>query len=329
MSMRSPSRVRVSMVAIGLLLIPLFVAHIGVGAISSELRRLGPESVLILLPYAAGTAISAFPWTWLLDARVRPGAWGAIASRFAASGANALLPFFGVAGEPCRLLWLPTSVRTRGLATIVVDRLIYNLSGGLWLLVAAAAALRTRLPPALAWSMGGLGVLLLVGTFAVLLVLSRGRVVRRVERFLPRWVRQRYVAVGAELGAALDGLWRKPRHGLWLGFASHFVSRLVMSLEVHVALWSLNAPTSAADAVVLSAVPAVTSLVASSIPSQIGVQEGAQALASGALGFDPALGFSLVLLQRARQLAFVPLAPLLIAGARARLRDEAVGASAE
>lgn len=329
MGTRSPSRVRISLIAIGLLLIPLFVAHIGVGAIAGELGRLGPESILILLPYAAGTAMSAFPWMWLLDTSVRPRATGAIASRFAASGANALLPFFGVAGEPCRLLWLPIARRMRGLATLVIDRLIYNLSGGLWLLVGAAAALNTELPEALAWSVAGAGVLLFAGTLLVLLAVSHAPIALRLARWVPRFVRERCGSLGSELGEALAALWRKPRRALWLGFWLHFGSRLVLSLEVHVALFCLNAPTSAADAIVLSAVPAVTSIVASSIPSQIGVQEGAQALVSAGLGFDPALGFSLVLLSRARQLAFVPLAPLLIAGARARVRKDPVGASAE
>lgn len=102
--------------------------------------------------------------------------------------------------------------------------------------------------------------------------------------------------------------------GLWL----HVLGRAVLGVEVYIALWSLDAPTLVRHAVVLATVPVVTSLFASAIPSQIGVQEGAQALACAALGFDPALGLALVLLQRLRQLAFVPLTPLLIAGARSR-----------
>ena len=76
----------------------------------------------ILLPYAAGTALSAAPWAWLLPPRQRPGWEQTLAGRFAASGANALLPFFGLAGEPCRLLWLEPSARAEGLAAIVTTR---------------------------------------------------------------------------------------------------------------------------------------------------------------------------------------------------------------
>jgi len=109
----------------------------------------------------------------------------------------------------------------------------------------------------------------------------------------------------------------------------HLVARVVSSAEVLVALWSLHAPTRLADAVVLSSVPIATSLVASSIPSQVGVQEGAQAFVCSALGFDPALGLVLVLLQRLRQLAFVPLTLLLLSAAHPRKAPRAAPGDVE
>jgi uncharacterized membrane protein YbhN (UPF0104 family) len=85
---------------------------------------------------------------------------------------------------------------------------------------------------------------------------------------------------------------------------------------VYLVLLSLHAPATLVHVLVLSSVPIATSVFASAIPSQIGVQEGAQALVCGALGLDPALGLVLVLLQRARQLAFVPLTLILLGAAR-------------
>ena len=58
------------------------------------------------------------------------------------------------------------------------------------------------------------------------------------------------------------------------------------------------------------------SLVFSSVPSQIGVQEGGQAVIASALGLSPTLGVTLVLLQRFRQVAFASVVPLLLRGAR-------------
>jgi len=324
MSTRSPWRVRGMLVVLGLVLIAAFVARIGPSAIAAELSRLGPESLLILVPYALGTALSALPWAWLLPKRIRPRTSSVIASRFAASGANALLPLFGFAGEPSRLLWLPRGAHAAGLAAIVVDRLLYNATGGLLLCVGAAVALTTRLPVLVSAAAALTAVLTVAFTFLIFHAVSRWGIGGGVQRILHRvlGISHRDRELGAKVDDGIRTLLRKPRRAMLAGVLQHSVARVVLSVEVYVALWSLHAPTGLRDAIVLSTVPVATSLVASSIPSQIGVQEGAQALVCAALGFDPAIGLVLVLLQRVRQLAFLPLTPLLIAAARAQSNDE-------
>jgi hypothetical protein len=306
---------------LGLLLIPLFVARIGVATILSELRRLSPESLLILIPYALGTALSAFPWAWCLEPALRPRATATIASRFAASGANALLPFFGLAGEPCRLFWLGREARAEGVAAIVIDRLLYNSAGGPLLLLGAVATLGSRLPLALSGVAAAMGIVLFGLSFCLLYVISRWGMGRRLQRLVQRF--SGGSALEPELGARVDAAVQRlarasARRRLVAGLLVHFGARVVLGAEVYVALWSLHAQATLRDALVLASVPIATSVVASSIPSQIGVQEGAQAFVCGALGFSPALGLVLVLLQRMRQLLFAPLTLLLLAAARPR-----------
>jgi hypothetical protein len=302
----------------GLLLLPLFVARIGLQSILAELHRLGPGVLWILVPYAAGTALSAAPWAWLLPARQRPG-WGqTIAGRFAASGANALLPFFGLAGEPCRLLWLARSARAEGLAAIVIDRLLYNAAGGALLLLATVAALGT--PLSAQWIAAGAGAAALIIALSAftLHAITRWRIGRGVERVLRRILGSavRESALGEQVDQALRKLARERSRALLPAQLQHCLARAVMCVEVYLVLRGLHAPATLVHVLVLSSVPVATSVFASAIPSQIGVQEGAQALVCGALGLDPALGLVLVLLQRARQLAFVPLTLILLGAAR-------------
>ena len=304
---------------LGVLLVPAFVARIGLRAIQEELSQLGPEALLVLLPYAAGTALSGLPWAWFLEQRHRPRARAAIASRFAASGANSLLPFFGVAGEPCRLLWLPSSARAEGLAAIVVDRLLYNSTNGLWLLLGAAAALTTRLPALASGLAAAVGVALFGLSLLALRAIVRWKMARGLQRILRRVLGNAYrdPEVAARVDTSIARLLEpEARPVLVRGLLWHSAARVVSGVEVLVALWSLRAPTTLAEALVLSSVPLATSIVASSIPSQIGVQEGAQAFVCAALGHDPALGLVLVLLGRLRQLAFIPVTLLLLAAAR-------------
>ena len=63
--------------------------------------------------------------------------------------------------------------------------------------------------------------------------------------------------------------------------------------------------------------PIASGVFASSIPSQLGVQEGVLSFTCSALGMPAALGIALALLLRFRQLVFVSITPLLLGLARA------------
>src|SRR5262245_27863862 len=91
------------------------VARLGPRRIGDEVISAGPGFLWLLLAYSAGTAIGGIPWCLLLGATC-PGPRAAIASRFAASGANALVPVLGFGGEPVRLLWLRPEDRAAGAA---------------------------------------------------------------------------------------------------------------------------------------------------------------------------------------------------------------------
>ncbi|HKO93941.1 MAG TPA: lysylphosphatidylglycerol synthase domain-containing protein [Polyangiaceae bacterium] len=313
------SGLRLVPLLLGVLLVAAFVARIGVRSILEQLSQLGPGALAVVVPYAAGTALSGLPWAWLLEPRKRPSASAAIASRFAASGANSLLPLFGVAGEPCRLLWLPSAARAEGLAAIVVDRLLYNAVNGLWLLLGAVAAFATRLPPLTSGLAAAVGVGMFGFSLLALRAVARWKLAHGLQRLLRRLLGNAYrdPEIAARVDTALQRLLEAPARPLLVkGLLVHCAARVFISAEVLVALWSLRAPTTFTEALVLSSVPIATSVVASSIPSQMGIQEGAQAFICAALGHDPALGLVLVLLGRLRQLVFLPLTLGLLAAAR-------------
>jgi lysylphosphatidylglycerol synthase-like protein len=309
---------RIVLGLLGTCLLVLIFVWVGPRAIADQLSKVGPRALWILAPYVVGTAIGAFPWTWLLPSQERPTVRGTIASRFAASGANALLPFFGLAGEPLRLLWLASDARARGLAAIVVDRVVYNSANALLLLVGACFALSIEQLPR---SVGISGAAIALAIGAITIGIARSAAHLRIGDRLHGVLKKRIAALqttrdfGAEVDASLRELLGGQRRRLWPCLVTHLAGRAALCAEVYVALWTLGAAPSVSRAFVLATVPIATGLVASSIPSQIGVQEAAQAFTCAALGIPPAVGFSLVLLQRARQLAFIPLTPFLVSTA--------------
>jgi hypothetical protein len=300
--------------------VALFVSRAGAGRVATQLEQAGPRALWLLLPYGVGTALGAIPFALLLPRSLRPTPWALVQGRFAASTANALLPFFGVMGEPSRLLWVPREWHARGIAAIAVDRILYNGAGGV-LLVAGAivSGLFTTLPRELVGGALLVGVLTVAVTAGGFFMVARAGVGRRVHALLARAFGERYASqeFGPAVDAALVLLVRGPRAPLLRGTLIHLLSRAILAFEVGVGLLVLGVATTAAQATTLAVVPIALSFVFSSIPSQIGVQEGAQSLVAQAIGIDPTAALAVVLLQRFRQLAFALLLPLVLAGARA------------
>jgi hypothetical protein len=307
----------------GLGLVALFVRRAGVSAISQQLGRLGPAALSLLIPYTLGTCVSALPWARLLPSTARPPLSAVILSRFAASGANALLPLFGVAGEPSRLLWLRADARARGVAAIVLDRLLYNSASALLLLVAAVVSLDTRLPRALQVTLGTIALAILLVTLVGAWLVARLGVGERLSRLLRKLLGRTYgePRFGEQVDEALQRALNGEKNALGFGLMLHFSARLVLATETYLALRCLHTPAGAAEALVLATAPIASGFFASSIPSQLGVQEGVLMFMCNALGLGSALGVTLSLLVRVRQLVFVPLTPLLLALAKSPQRS--------
>jgi hypothetical protein len=317
---RSKSVLRVAGVIVGLAFVVVGIRWTGLGAIREALSRVGGNIAWLFAAYAAGTAVAAIPWRTLLPPWLRP-SWGAtLASRFAASGLNALLPFFGL-GEAARLLWLPRGERTPGFAALVVDRLLF-LAAGTPILVAAAIA-ATRVPGVpRSYELAALASagIISIAVAVVAVGAARGRLVGKL-----RWALVVFGVppsdgskdadgndvnpVDRSLHAVLTG----PRGPIARGFAWHLAARVLLAVEIYAGLQILGARVGLLGTLIFIAIPIGLSVIGTFVPGQIGLQEGACALVAAALGIGPATGIALVFLQRLRQLLFVPLAGVLIA----------------
>jgi len=311
-------------IALGLAIVVIGVKWTGVDAIHAALSRVGVNIAWMFVAYAAGTAVAAVPWRQLLPLWLRP-SWGAtLASRFAASGVNALLPFFGL-GEAARLLWLPRGHRSSGLAALVVDRLLFLAAGTPILVGAALAATRVPAVPhsyfvAVLASAGIISVAVTLVTVGA----ANGRLAGKL-----RWVLVLFGVPptnhtnGRANGDGHDGidpidrglhaLLTGARGPIAAGFALHVGARLLLAAEIYAGLRILGVPVDLEKTLIFIAIPVGLSVIGTFVPGQIGLQEGASALVAAALGIGPATGIALVFLQRLRQLVFVPLAGLLIA----------------
>ncbi len=301
----------------------MLISRLGAEQIADQLALAGPGFLWILALHAAAMIVTALPWYALLPRDIRPTIGGAITSRFVASGAAAVIPLVGFAGELARLLWLPKGERAPGVAAIVVDRLMYGAAG---VAVLGAGLIGLSHVPALPaeYARGAIVgiVVLLVATVAGVLLASRFRLGARIHRLVQR-MRKR-VDHDSEFGEAVDGhiqqMLRVRSRGPWIALAVHIVARAAMAAEVLVGFHLLGVPLHWDEALVFAALPIILSIAGALVPSQLGVHEGAQALIAASFGISTTAAVAVVLLLRLRQLAGAAIIGVVLLARRGSLR---------
>lgn len=311
---------RLALVAVAVAMLAVLIARLGPERVAAQLLSVGLDGVWILVAYGAGTVVAALPWYVLLDRADRPPLLGAIASRFAASGATATLPMLGISGEPARLLWLQSEQRAAGVAALVLDRLSYGVASALFLCVGAIVAARSpALPPAFAAAATAAAIVLVALALVGAWLLARHGVAGWLHRFARRFrkrARGDRVLFGEAVDRELQAM--STRYGrLSLAVAIGLVARLVFAVEVYIAFSLLGQPLTWSAVLVFACVPVVLAFAGVIVPGQIGIQEGTQAVIATALGISPVIAVAVVLLQRMRT-AIVAAAGALIVAARTR-----------
>lgn len=303
----------------------VIVSRLGAEQIAAQLALAGPGFLWILVLHAAAIAIAGLSWFVLLPRAMRPSVGGAVASRFVASGANAVIPL-GFAGELVRLLWLRKGDRAPGVAAIVVDRLM-NGAGAVALLAAGLVGL-LHVPtlPAEYTRAATIGVIALVTAISVGAVLAiRFRMGSRIHRLIRRLRKQ--VDADTQFGEDVDqhirGMLRVRARGPWLAFALHTLARAAVGLEIYIGFMLLGVPLSWDEALVFAALPVILALAGALVPSQLGVHEGAQALVAASFGISETTAVAVVLLLRLRQLAGAAVVGLLLIVRRGKLTPAA------
>jgi len=313
---------RTVMLVLALLLLVRLVAHLGPSRIVEQLAAVGSQFGWLVVIYGAGTTIGALPWYVLLRADDRPSLGAAIASRFAASGANAVIPLLGFGGEPVRLMWLRPAQRAAGTAAIILDRLTYGFASGLFLVAGACAAIwLTALPRAYVMGAVVAATCLLGGIAIVIAVLARGTIAARVHRLVRR-IASRSGSEGPLFGERVDrelGTMLERRRSLLLAVALGVLARVALGAEIYAGFHIFGVSLSPAEALVFASVPVLLAFVGALVPSQLGVHEGAQALVAASVGISPTTAVAVVLLLRLRQLAGAAIVGVLLLVRRGKL----------
>jgi putative membrane protein len=286
--------------ALGLALGGVLVARVGVGRVWHLFTHARWYLCAVLPLHFVQIALTAAAWRSVTGPGA-PGIFVFIVARWLREGVNSLLPVLPVAGllASIRVLTRRGLALPRAVAATITDTTVELVAQipftvlGLALLVAAQGAGAVSI-----WMGVALLVLCLLGAFLV--PAQRLGLARIAERSARR------LGWAGRIDGLDEALRRIQGRRRRLGFAAmrHLTAWLLGGLEVWLALAALGHPIRPGPALVIESLGYAIRGAAFLVPGALGVQEGGFILVCSLFGVPPALGLTLSLVKRLRDLAF-------------------------
>lgn len=300
-------RLRGLLLLLGLVLLGVLLARIGVGPVLDQVRSLSWGLLLLPFPYGLAIILDTLGWRYTFRSRLLPIST-LLPVRLAGEAFNMTSPTASLGGEPVKVFLLRPWVSVEeGAASVIIDKTMLALAQGCLLFLGIAVSL--RLLPAGSPLVRGMWGLALLGTLAIgAFVLAQrsglfGRAVKLFNRAGLTW--HRGLELAQELDQAIATFYTSHRPRLALSCLFHLIAFLAECLEVYLILWLLELPVSLATAIVIGAFSSAIKAAGFLIPGAIGVQEGGNVAIFMAFGLTAGIGLSFSLLRRMRELLMV------------------------
>lgn len=285
---------------IGILGIALFVwvvAHISVAELIRELRAIGVALPIVFALSLCRLVLQSITWSASLDGQNASASIKKLMGvRLASQGMGYLTVFGPVLSEPMKIKLLGTATEPTAAATFLDDG-VYWFTSTLIAISGIAALLLIMVHGAVShW----IPAVLLLASF-VFVIKRRDPIlsglVRAFGRHTPSWLTR------AEEFEASVRTYRVEQPALvrrmfWLDVAC----QILIASEVATVLWALHLPIHFLAVLAIEGVTRSVKLVSGFIPARLGSDEGGAVSAFALTGFSPALGLSLALTRRVRDL---------------------------
>ncbi|MEO7970222.1 MAG: lysylphosphatidylglycerol synthase domain-containing protein [bacterium] len=307
---------------LGLMLFAYFVRKAGVSQIIEGIKRLGFGFLLVLAISAVRQVVRSLAWTKCFEAPYFIRFRDAFAARIMGDALGNIIPLASVAvAEPSKAAFVSDRVPLiAGLSAIALENIFYSLSVALFIFSGTAALLLSfPLPKPLRYA--SIGALL-----AVVVIVPLGYlVIRRQWRFLsgplglvqrrgiaPGWM-EKTIPRAQTLEDRIYGFYSRNRSRLLLIFLLEVCFHFTGVLEIYTTLWFISpiAPTFL-TAFILESVNRIINVVFKFVPMRTGVDEAGTGMLAKVLGFTTAIGVTLAIVRKARDIFWTAVGVTLI-----------------
>ena len=297
---------------LGLLLFAYFVRKAGVAQIVEGIKRLGFGFLLVLVISAVRQVVRSLAWTKCFEAPYFIRFRDAFAARIMGDALGNIIPLASVAvAEPSKAAFVSDRVPLMaGLSAIALENIFYSLSVALFVFSGTAALLLSfSLPKPLRYA--SIGALI-----AVVVIVPLGYlVIRRQWKFLSgpmgllqgRGIARSWMGKTIPRAQTLEdriyGFYSRNRNKLFLIFLLEMCFHVTGVLEIYTTLWFISpiAPTFL-TAFILESVNRIINVVFKFVPMRTGVDEAGTGMLAKVLGFTTAIGVTLAIVRKARDI---------------------------
>lgn len=298
---------------LGVALFAYFIRKAGVGEILAGIRRLGFWFLLILAISSMRQIVRSLAWTKCFESPYRLRFRDAIRARLMGDALGNIIPLASVAvSEPSKAVFVRDRVPlVVGLAALALENIFYSLSVIVFIFSGTTALLLSfSLPkPLRIASFIALGVTALLVPLGYLVIHKQWRFISGAfsslhRRGIAQEKMTRVIPRAQNLEDRIYGFYSRNRGKLVPIFLLELCFHLAGVLEIYVTLSFISetiAPTFL-TAFILESVNRVINVTFKFVPLRTGVDEAGTGMLSKVLGFTTAIGVTLAIVRKARDI---------------------------
>ena len=308
---------------LGLALFIYFVKKAGVAEISAGIRRLGIAFFLILGISAIRYVVRSLAWTKCIEAPYRLPFRDAVQARLMGDALGNIIPLASVAvSEPSKAVFvrhrLPLMI---GLSGLAVENIFYSISVSFMIFSGTTTLLLTfSLPKALRYaSIGTLIATLVIAPLVFIIVRKQWQFFSGSLGFLgnrgiaSNWM-NKMVPRAQTLEQRIYGFYERNRRSFLSIFALELCFHLAGVLEIYTALHFISPdnPPTLLTAFILESVNRIINVAFKFVPFRTGVDEAGTGMLAKVLGLTTAIGVTLAIVRKGRDLFWASVGIILI-----------------
>ncbi|HEV7743358.1 MAG TPA: lysylphosphatidylglycerol synthase transmembrane domain-containing protein [Pyrinomonadaceae bacterium] len=321
---RKLARFGIVFAILGLLLFAYFVRKAGVAQILAGIQRLGFGFLLILAISAVRQVARSLAWTRCFEPPYKLRFRDAFAARVMGDALGNIIPLASVAvSEPSKAAFVTHRVPLMAsLAALALENIFYSLSVILLIFSGTAALLLSfSLPKPLRYaSIGALAVTLVIAPLGYFVIRSRRKFLSGLISFIGRlgiarvWITEKGIPRAQTLEDRIYGFYDRHSKRLLVIFLLEICFHLAGIAEIYVTLLFISdlvAPT-LLTAFILESVNRIINVAFKFMPFRLGVDEAGTGMLAKTLGFTAAIGATLAIVRKARDLFWTAVGVVLI-----------------